>query len=463
MTKTIYLVRHGKGSMEGKEEERRLTPEGYVQAEQLCKVLKKLSPQITKLYSSPYVRAIETFEPFAKSIGKPITTILNLQEFKMSSGKIDNELRKKIWEDENFKFEGGESRKEGAERGLREINKIKDSIEENTAVAVMTHGTLISVMLKYSGMPEFGFDEWKYMGMPDLYKLTFDGEKVTAAHLGCEGVDVFRIEEPKKLEINKDYLREKQYKESKYLEARIAIHKFGSSNESFHSWIFRQLKINKPVRILDIGAGTGEFWKDNYAKLPSGSSIVLTDFSQGMIEKARQNLKLREDVPIIFEIADVEKLHYPDQSFDIVMAHHMIYHAENKEKAFNELKRVVKDWGFVTITTNSEDHMFNVYRLGRELDTKFPMDRIIDTFTGEIADTMLLKHFNHVEKIVSSELLKVTDMEILINYVKSGVEPRNIQLAPDFWDKYTAIVQKEMSQKGYYGIPKLSPLYVCRK
>ena len=52
---------------------------------------------------------------------------------------------------------------------------------------------------------------------------------------------------------------------------------------------------------------------------------------------------------------------------------------------------------FVVSLTNSEKHMLNVYEIGRSLDKNFPTDRIIDTFTEEIADKMLPKHFK-IEK-----------------------------------------------------------------
>lgn len=465
--KTIYLVRHGKASLEGKEEERVLLEEGVSQAHQLKTAFESLSPKISKLYSSPYVRAIQSFQPFSQSSGLSISVVNEFHELKLPTKPTDdkNEVRKKLWADENFKTEGGESLREAAQRALNALTQIKNQLGEGTAAAVMSHGTLIGAMVKALGMNPYGYEEWKAMGMPDIFRVDFEGNKTRVSSVGCIGVDAFRIGDQqsgsdKNLDITKDYLKEKQYKESKYLEARIAIHKFGASNESFHSWVFRHLGINKPVRILDVGAGTAEFWKENYSKLPSGCTLVLTDFSAGMLEKAKKNVSGNN---VAFEVADIDRLPFDNEVFDMVLAHHVIYHAENKNKALSELQRVVKKGGLVSITSNSEKHMFNVYEIGRSLDPGFPTDRIIDSFTEEIADTLLLRFFESVQKKISEELLKVTDMEILINYVKSGVEPRNISLASGFWEKYTAIARQEMDAQGYFGIPKRSPLYLCRK
>jgi ubiquinone/menaquinone biosynthesis C-methylase UbiE len=116
-----------------------------------------------------------------------------------------------------------------------------------------------------------------------------------------------------------------------------------------------------------------------------------------MVDKIRESIKGDN---IEFRVADIENLDFDDNSFDIVMAHHVIYHASNKDKALKELKRVVKNDGMVTVTTNSDSHMLNVYAIGRELDDNFPTDRIIDSFAEEIADTMLGDYFSSVNNPV---------------------------------------------------------------
>ena len=68
-----------------------------------------------------------------------------------------------------------------------------------------------------------------------------------------------------------------------------------------------------------------------------------------------------------------------------------------------------------------------------------------------------------VDKKLELEKLKVTDLEILMNYVASGVEPRNIKLKENFYDEYSKIAKEEIDSKGYFEIIKRSPLYICKK
>ena len=74
----------------------------------------------------------------------------------------------------------------------------------------------------------------------------------------------------------------------------------------------------------------------------------------------------------------------------------------------------------------------------------------------------MLPNYFDFEKIVEEEKLKVTDLDILMDYVASGVEPRNIRLKDSFYDEYRAIAKKDIEQKGYFQIIKRSPLYICK-
>ena len=269
-------------------------------------------------------------------------------------------------------------------------------------------------------------------------------------------------------EINKEYLKKNQYSTTKYLDARIKIHQFTSNKHSFHEWIFDQYDFskfdkNKEIKILDIGCGTGVFWKKNIQNFKDFKlDITFTDFSEAMVEKEKVNtetLKAKKT----FEMADIESLEKFKNLFDIVFCHNVLYHAEDKDKAMINLRNCLNsdDKSFCSITTNSEQHMLNVYEIGRKLDKNFPTDRIIDSFTEEIADKTLPKYFK-IEKKVEEEELRVADWDILMGFVASGVEPRGIRLVDNFYEAYKNIYDQEIKKQGFFKIIKRSPLYICR-
>ena len=68
---SLYLVRHAKagsrGDWKGDDRERPLTPAGRVQADGITVLLGHLP--ISKIWSSPYVRCMQTVEPLAEKLG----------------------------------------------------------------------------------------------------------------------------------------------------------------------------------------------------------------------------------------------------------------------------------------------------------------------------------------------------------------------------------------------------------
>jgi len=270
-------------------------------------------------------------------------------------------------------------------------------------------------------------------------------------------------------EINKDYLKEKQYKTTKYLEARIKIHQYTKNKIGFHEWIFNQYDLSefknyKEIKILDVGCGTGVFWKKNINNFKNFNlNITFTDATPAMVEKEKINTAELKAIKN-FEIADVDNLEKYKNQFDIVFCHNVLYHADNKDNSIQNLRNCLNDNpnSFCSITTNSEKHMLNVYEIGRNIDKNFPTDRIIDTFTEEIADQMLPKHFK-IDKKIEEEELRVVDWDVLMGFVASGVEPRGIKLVDNFWRDYKSVYDEEVKKNGYFKIIKRSPLYICKK
>jgi phosphatidylethanolamine/phosphatidyl-N-methylethanolamine N-methyltransferase len=101
-------------------------------------------------------------------------------------------------------------------------------------------------------------------------------------------------------------------------------------------------------RVLEVGVGTG-------ISLPLYSPNVRifgTDISEAMLNKAKQRvaegrLKNIEGLSVM----DAEKLEFPDNSFDVVMAQYVVTAVPNPEAALDEFARVVRPGGELIILT----------------------------------------------------------------------------------------------------------------
>ncbi|MBR1768784.1 MAG: bifunctional demethylmenaquinone methyltransferase/2-methoxy-6-polyprenyl-1,4-benzoquinol methylase UbiE [Prevotella sp.] len=109
------------------------------------------------------------------------------------------------------------------------------------------------------------------------------------------------------------------------------------------------LKPFNPQTILDIATGTGDF-AILAAEMLHPKRLVGADISEGMMEIGRKKVKAKGLQEIIsFEKEDCLKLSYPDNSFDAVTAAFGIRNFASLDKGLQEMCRVLKPGGHLSI------------------------------------------------------------------------------------------------------------------
>ena len=119
-----------------------------------------------------------------------------------------------------------------------------------------------------------------------------------------------------------------QYASSKNLEARMSIYQYSVDTKPFSKWLTEQITPGNHVKILELGCGTGNLWKDLKDSFRN-CEILLSDFSEGMLEKAKENLG---ENTFNYEIIDFHHIPYPDKTFDIIISNHNLYLALDLNK-----------------------------------------------------------------------------------------------------------------------------------
>ena len=197
--KKLYLIRHGKASMEGSDRERNLDEDGIIQATSLCKKIKnQFKDKQVRLISSPFRRAVQTIEKLSEDFKADIEQNSSLEEIKIGKDeKISkHQIIEKMWSDENFKVSNGSSQLEHVNNIKIELNKIlKDFYENEYNLILVSHGNSIGIILKYFLNQKFSFDDWKNISMPDMYSVSFDeNNKVVEFKRDVEGIErIFKI------------------------------------------------------------------------------------------------------------------------------------------------------------------------------------------------------------------------------------------------------------------------------
>lgn len=116
----------------------------------------------------------------------------------------------------------------------------------------------------------------------------------------------------------------------------------------------------KQANVLELGTGSGALWVDLAGKIPAGWTVSLSDLSPGMLDAARRNLVVTGR-NYIFEQIDAQSIPYADETFDIILANHMLYHIPDRKKALAEIRRVLKTGGALLAATNGKkNHARNV-------------------------------------------------------------------------------------------------------
>ena len=197
--KKLYLIRHGKASMDGSDRERVLDEDGIIQANSLCQKIKsQFKDKELRLISSPFRRAEQTIEKLSEDFNVNIEKNEALVEINIGKDEklSKHQIIEKMWEDENFKVENGSSQSEHINLIKLELDKIlNDFYEKNYNLILVSHGNSIGIILKYFLNQKFTFDDWKNISMPDMYSISFDqNNKVLDFKRDVEGIEkIFKI------------------------------------------------------------------------------------------------------------------------------------------------------------------------------------------------------------------------------------------------------------------------------
>jgi ubiquinone/menaquinone biosynthesis C-methylase UbiE len=261
---------------------------------------------------------------------------------------------------------------------------------------------------------------------------------------------------------DQEYLLNEQYRDAQKLNARVRLHmSFSLNRYGWFHWVFDHFDLAPAARILELGCGPGDLWRENKNRIPDGWTITLSDFSSGMLDQARRNLSDHPH-PFVFRQIDAQDIPCEDGSFHAVIANHCLYHVPDRAKALTEICRVLAPNGWLFATTVGINHLREMDELveGFVPGTQDVFRNSQNPFTLENGEVQLQPWFSDIRVDRYPDALHVTESSPLVDFVFStvrhGLDERQ---RPAF----TTFIEGKIDAHGMVKITKDSGMFTARK
>ncbi|KAK4159059.1 methyltransferase type 11 [Cladorrhinum sp. PSN259] len=246
------------------------------------------------------------------------------------------------------------------------------------------------------------------------------------------------------------------------LAARLAIHNYNTYAEPWFSWALA--RIPKTGDILEVGAGTGALWESaSPDALAEATSLTLTDFSPAMCETIRSSSSINHPNLKVVQ-CDATSLPFPDASFDVVVANHMLYHVDDPSVALREFARVLRPNGALIVALNGLDHLDELLDIGAKVgrpstirnQARITAETAIERITG-------LGGLFAEDSITSERFpgaFRVPDAKPVLDYLDSlgeeGLGEKETGIARE-------IVEERIKKEGHFEVTKNMVLFRARR
>ena len=247
-----------------------------------------------------------------------------------------------------------------------------------------------------------------------------------------------------------------QYMTSKNLDVRIALHeKYSQNPMGWFPWLYSQIDFQGVNRLLEIGCGSGELWKNNTLNLRN-REFFLSDSSEGMVSEVRK--KYGSAFNCI--VADCEKIPFKDAYFDCVIANHVLFYLQNLHQGITEICRVLKPDGVLYCSTYGSNHMKEITALVQAFDSKITLSQtnLYEVFGLENGKDILNPYFSSVEVSYYPDELIVDEAQPLVDYIMSCHGNQSEIIGPRLIE-FKEFIQKQLPLH----ITKEAGVFICKK
>lgn len=226
-----------------------------------------------------------------------------------------------------------------------------------------------------------------------------------------------------------------QYKNATNISARIRLHRDYSVNkQGWFPWLFSQINFKPGMRILELGAGNGALWSQNIDKVPNNITVVVSDISEGILADAKKEIGKHSQFQ--YAVFDAQKIPFADDTFDLVIANHMLFYCDNISQTLDEIQRVLKPGASFACSTYSEKHMHEITDLVQNYNSEIVLSstNLYERFGLDNGRKILEPYFKDIACHKYQDAIEISESMPIISYILSCHGNQNSILLDHYQD-----------------------------
>lgn len=243
------------------------------------------------------------------------------------------------------------------------------------------------------------------------------------------------------------------------------LEKSGSNPHPWRQWLFDHLCAIDPLRVLELGSGSGVLWSENLGRLGMRWEIVVSDVSEAKLIQCQERIGPRRGFD--FQVIDAHNIPYPDDYFDVVVADHLLHRISDPDAVLREIRRVLRRGGKLLVSAIGKRNLFEMEGLvfatypSTDLDAVFSDTR--KTFSLDSGVEFLRPFFHDIRLELYSDTLMVTNGQNLVDsiYALNRLAGDQTIIREADRDRLRGTIDGILAQRGCVRIHKDAGLFTC--